>query len=117
VTDDAPDGLAASVLTRRLAAEVERAEWALRRVERSIAPLIAEDRAGLASHAVQDIDLVLQSLADIARCLDGLSGQLSPLAVLDGQALLAPLRLDDIAKRLAGQLLVALHPDERIALF
>lgn len=109
--------VAAATIARRLVAEVERAEEALLRVEDSIAPLITQDSPAVASHALQDIDLVVQSLADIARCLDGLSRHLPPLVVVDAQTLLAPLRLDDVVRRLSGKPVVPLPPDARIALF
>ena len=88
---------------RRLVAEVELCIGALHRIETSVAPLIAGAGADLAGHALQDIDLVAQSLADIARCLEDLCDQLASLPPVEARRVLSRLRLDDLARRLAGQ--------------
>lgn|GEM_PF-2132842 len=98
---------------RRLVTELELCIGALHRIEASVAPLIAGTQTDLAGHALQDIDLVAQSLADIARCLADLCGQLASLPPVEARRLLSRLRLDDLARRLAGQTAPGTRQDER----
>ena len=100
---------------RRLVAEVELCIGALHRIEASVAPLIAGTGADLAGHALQDIDLVAQSLADIARCLEDLCDQLASLPPVEARRVLSRLRLDDLARRLAGQTAPGTRQDDRPA--
>lgn len=86
----------------RLVAEVELCIAALHRIEVSVAPLITQTEGDIAGHALQDIDLVGQSLADIARCLEDLCPHLASLPPIDAREVVSRLRLDDLARRLAG---------------
>jgi len=113
----APDPLLAATLLRRLAVEVARGEAALLGIEGSVLPIIAGDGAGRVHPMLQHLDLVMQSLCDIARVLDGLAAQMPGDLPLDAAALLDPLRLHDLALRLAGQQVTAPHPDDRISVF
>lgn len=101
----------------RAAVEVQRCEVILRRVETAVAPMIVASCGQTSSHALQDIDLLGQSLADLATCLSGLAAQLGSGAEVDLRRLLAPLRLDDLYQRLGGQVVLDLSPADRIALF
>lgn len=101
----------------RLSIEVQRCEVILRGIETAVAPLIAAPGRQGGSHALQDIDLLGQSLADLATCLSGLSTQVNEDAAVDTHLLLAPLRLDDLHRRLGGRCAPALSPEERVALF
>ena len=101
----------------RTAVEVQRCEVILRGIEAAVAPMIAAHHGQSSSHALQDIDLLGQSLADLATCLTGLAAQLGDQAEVDTHRLLAPLRLDDLYLRLGGREAVDLRPEERIALF
>ncbi|MDT8856018.1 hypothetical protein RNZ50_13550 [Paracoccaceae bacterium Fryx2] len=112
-----PQVQSAGDVLARAALEVQRCEVMLRRIETAVAPMIAAERREGCSHALQDIDLLGQSLADIATCLTGVAGQLPPGASVDARSLLAPLRLDDLCQRLGGLMAVDLRPEERIALF
>ena len=87
---------------RRLVTEVESCIGALHRIEASVVPLITQTGADIVGHALQDIDLVGQSLTDIARCLEDLCDQMVPLAPVEARQVLSRLRLDDVARRLAG---------------
>lgn len=89
-------------IAQRLVAEVESCIGALHRIETSVAPLIAGTQTDLAGHALQDFDLVGQSLGDIARCLEDLCHQLAPLPPVEARQVLSRLRLDDLARRLVG---------------
>ena len=102
---------------QRAAVEVQRCEVILRGIETAVAPMIARQRGSGGSPALQDIDLLGQSLADIATCLAGLAGQPGADAEIDARSLLAPLRLDDLYQRLGGRVAVGLRPEDRIALF
>lgn len=106
---------------RRLVTELELCIGALHRIEASVAPLIAGTQTYLAGHALQDIDLVAQSLADIARCLEDMCDQLASLPIVEARRLLSRLRLDDLARRLAGQTAPGTRqdnqPKDRIELF
>lgn len=101
----------------RIALELQRCEVMLRGIETAVTPMIPAQRAQSSSLALQDIDLLGQSLADLATCLTGLSMQVGNRAAVDMLDLLSPLRLDDLYLRLGGSKAVELRPDERIALF
>lgn len=87
---------------QRLVREVELCIAALHRIEVSVAPLITQAEGDVAGHALQDIDLVGQSLADIARCLEDLCPHLAAIAPIDARQVVSRLRLDDLARRLTG---------------
>lgn len=101
----------------RMAVEVQRCEVILRGIETAVAPMIAAPGGPSNSHALQDIDLLGQSLADLAICLTGIAAQLDGGVEVDVHRLLDPLRLDDLHRRLGGRAAVDLSPAERIALF
>ena len=100
---------------RRLVEEVEICIGALHRIEASVIPLIMQTGADNAGHALQDIDLVGQSLADIARCLEDLSGHLVALPPIEVRHVLSRLHLDDLARRLAGLTSPGVRPDTQLA--
>ena len=101
----------------RTAVEVQRCEVILRGIETAVAPMLDVLHGHQSSHALQDIDLLGQSLADLATCLAGLAGLLGERIDIDTHDLLAPLRLDDLHRRLGGRVALALSPEERVALF
>lgn len=110
-----------AVIGQRLVWEVERCISALHRIEASVAPLITRTEGDVAGHALQDIDLVGQSLADIARCLEDLCPHLAGLAPVDARLIVSRLQLDDLARRMAGLTAPLAQagdaPAERIELF
>lgn len=112
-----PELHAADAVLHRIAYEVQHCEVILRGIETAVAEMIANRRAESGSHALQDIDLLGQSLADIATCLTGMADQLGSTPPVDARRLLAPLRLDDLYQRLGGKVAMELRPEERIALF
>ena len=112
-----PDLHSARDVLERTAVEVQRCEVILRGIETAVGPMMigACDRSS--SHALQDIDLLGQSLADLATCLSGIAAQLGGQDRIDMQRLLAPMRLDDLYCRLGGRVAPDLSPQERVALF
>lgn len=101
----------------RIAVEVQRCEVILRSIETGVATMIAASGVQGTSHALQDIDLLGQSLADLATCLSGLAVQVGDSVSVDTHRLLAPLRLDDLHRRIGGRQAMELSPEERVALF
>ncbi len=116
---DLPDPRSHSArdVLERLSVEVQRCEVILRGIETAVAPIIAHPGSPRGSHALQDIDLLGQSLADLATCLSGLARQVGQDATVDTHVLLAPLRLDALHRRIGGCRAIELSPDERVALF
>ena len=98
----------------RLAAEVESCHGLLLRLEAVLVPTALPEGEG---RALQDIDLLGQSLDDIARCLHRLAGALPEAPEIDLCAVLAGLHLDDLARRLGGQTTEPVGTAARIALF
>ena len=101
----------------RIALEVQRCEVMLRGIETAVTPVVTVQGMQGDSLALQDIDLMGQSLADLATCLSGLAVQVGSQGWVDMHDLLAPVRLDDLYLRLGGREVLELRPDERIALF
>lgn len=116
---DAPDPRLHSArdVLNRTAVEVRRCEAILRGIETAVAPMLDTPQARQSRRALQDIDLLGQSLADLATCLAGLAGQLGNRIDIDMPDLLAPLRLDDLHRRLGGRDAIDPSPEARIALF
>lgn len=67
--------------------------------------------------AVQDIDRLGQTLADLETCLGLLAGEVDGTAAIDTRPLLQAMRLDDLARRLGGLPVRPVRADTRIALF
>lgn len=100
-------------------------------VEEGVAPLVASVpdlplgdgalRQAIRGHVVslQSIDLLSQTLADMALWLDGLAAAARPGAPLplDASGALRPLRLTDVRHRLQGQALSAEPPQSEPLLF
>ena len=94
MTGDAP----LSACLNRTARELLGCAALLLRVEGDLGPLLS---AAPASPALQGIDLLPQTLADLALWLDALAVQTTARVQLP--AALHPLRLADLRARLAGQ--------------
>lgn len=91
----------------RTADEVERCRLLVRQIEAAIAPMIASRI--VVGVAPQALDLLDQTLADLATCVSGLARGLPDDTVL------AMLRLDDVRRRLTGQ--EAAARDSAVTLF
>ena len=90
----------------RLADEVSACVQLLAAIEAEVALMIpaAPVRAASSLHPLQKIDLLAQTLADLAICLSGLGKGTfpHPLAADWAEAALSALRLEDLRGRLAG---------------
>ena len=111
-----------AVLLQRIAAELSRCQSLLDRIEHSVQVIMTAPSPGMILSArrseLQDIDLLGQSLGDLALCLRcaAASPPLETAADLDAGFVLSELRLQDLRHRLVGRQGVA--PEvERIELF
>jgi hypothetical protein len=121
---DADDSAALppALLLHRIAAELARCQSLLDRIEHSVQVIMAAPSPGMILSArrseLQDIDLLGQSLGDLALCLRSAAATvpLSAAADLDAGFVLGELRLQDLRHRLVGRPGAA--PEvERIELF
>ena len=87
------------------------------RIEALIVPMIDHGVAGLDQAVLQEIDLLGQSLVDISTCLSRLALALMKAGPVDADAILAPLRLNDLRSRLVGNGPEKRDPQDRVALF
>lgn len=106
-----------AAVLRRVAAELAQCQSMLHGIEDVLAPLLAVHPLPGDGHTLQDIDLLCQTLTDLATCIDALAQTLPGAPAVDAHRLLAPLRLADLARRLGGQSAATLHADARVALF
>lgn len=105
------------LLLQRSAEELLNCVASLSRIELAISPLVSQVTA-LADHlALQEIDLLGQSLTDISTCLSAIAHSLQRADPIDGHAILAPLRLNDLRNRLGGLAATVGHSLDADALF
>ena len=90
------------LLLQRSAEELLNCVASLSRIERAISPLVPQVTALTDHLALQEIDLLGQSLTDISTCLSAMARNLQCAEPIDGHAILAPLRLNDLRNRLGG---------------
>lgn len=72
------------------------------RIEAVIGSMIEFGTSGLDTSGIQEIDLLGQSLLDIATCLSQLALAHLRAEPIDENVILAPLRLNDMRSRLVG---------------
>lgn len=111
-----------ALLLQRIAAELARCQSLLDRIEHSVQVIMSAPSPGLLLSArrseLQDIDLLGQSLGDLALCLRSAAASppLRAAADLDAGFVLGELRLQDLRHRLVGRQGAA--PEvERVELF
>ena len=98
-----------TLLLQRIAAELARCQSLLDRIELSVQVIIAAPSPDLLISArrseLQDIDLLGQSLGDLAVCLRSVAASptLHAAADLDAGLVLGDLRLQDLRQRLVGR--------------
>lgn len=104
-------------LLHRIAAELAHCQSMLHRLEVAIGPQMARSLTADDSRALQDIDRLSQTLADLATCLVVLGADIDGAPAIDARGMLAAMRLDDLAQRLGGRVATAAPADARVALF
>lgn len=111
-----------ALLLHRIATELARCQSLLGRIEHSVQVIMAAPSPGMILSAsrseLQDIDLLGQSLGDLAMCLRSAAAT-APLSTaddLDAGVVLGELRLQDLRHRLVG-VQGAAPAVERIELF
>lgn len=104
-------------ILQRMVAELAKCQTMLHGVETVVGPLVAARVTSASSHALQDIDRLGQTLADLATCLGVLAANLDGSSEIDARQILQAMRLDDLAQRLAGRAVVPTPTDARVALF
>ena len=87
------------------------------RIEALIGPMIDRGVAGLDRAVLQEVDLLGQSLVDISTCLSRLALAHMRAEPVDADAILAPLRLNDLRSRLVGDGPEKRDLQDRVALF
>jgi hypothetical protein len=97
-----PAQLSAYDLLTRIGGELQRCRDLLERIEEEVLPLVAHPIAPTLRAALQDIDLLSQCLDDISRCVQGVSGALDPNDMVNAEAILSKIRLQDMRLRLEG---------------
>lgn len=104
-------------ILHRIAAELQQGLTMLHAVEAAVAPMVhsAPDTGSI--HALQEIDRLGQTLADLANCLAMLAADLHGAPAIDARGLLSGMRLDDLAQRLGGRTVTAAAENARVALF
>lgn len=104
-------------ILRRIGAELVQCRAMLHGLELAFGPHLAGPLAAGTSRALQDVDRLDQTLADLTTCLDLLAVEIDGAAKIDARNLLGAMRLDDLARRLAGRPVLPSPPDARVALF
>ncbi len=112
-----PAGQRPDAILSRVTAELRQCHAMLHGVETAVAPILGAVPTAGNSHALQDIDRLGQTLADLATCLDALGAALCNAPAIDARALLGAVRLDDLAQRLRGRSVPPAPVDARVALF
>lgn len=84
------------------------------RIEVMIGPMIDRYFADVDTTALQEIDLLGQTLVDISTCLSRLALARIRQEPIDQHEILAPLRLNDLRNRLIG---IDAAPNRDVALF
>jgi hypothetical protein len=113
----APAQLHPTFLLDRVACELQHCSSILSRVENSVHDLLQHNSGADGSlpwqRNLQDIDLLAQHLADLARCLLAASvdQSLQSAAEMNAHRVLGSLHLDDLRQRLCGN--ARLDPSER----
>ena len=114
--------LSPALLLHRIAEELLRCQGLLGRVEQSVQVIMSAPSQGMIQSArrreLQDIDLLRQSLADLARCLRAISASppLISAADLDSAFVLGEMHLEDLRHRLVGNQSISAEV-ERVELF
>lgn len=112
-----PDWQGPDAILRRIGGELAQCQAMLHGLEQAVGPHLAGPLAADTSRALQDIDRLGQTLADLTTCLDLLAGELEGAAGIDARHLWGAMRLDDLARRLGGRPVPPAPPDARVALF
>jgi hypothetical protein len=110
-----PEAGSAGDLLLRAAGEVALCRLLIARIEDELAPLIAT--GVIEGRAPQAIDLLDQTLGDLATLFAGLARALPEGTTLTFGPVLALLRLDDVRRRMSGDAGRADRPEDTVALF
>ncbi|MFN3607069.1 MAG: hypothetical protein ACK4SS_07740 [Cypionkella sp.] len=97
-----PAEVSAHSLLIRIGGEMQRCRDLLERIEEEVLPLVSHPIAPTLRAALQDIDLLSQCMDDISRCVQGVSGALDPCDMVNAEAILSKIRLQDMRLRLEG---------------
>ena len=93
----------------------------MRDIEARLLPVVvhaaSQDEGAVANSALQDIDLLVQTLEDLELLMSGLAGTDGAEALLQAQFPLSRMRLFDLRQRIAGATSAESTAVERISLF
>jgi hypothetical protein len=121
MNDTVQTRLSVSDVFARSAKELDGCARLMRNIEMRILPLIVKAKSktedGAANNALQDIDLLVQTLEDIAVFMTLLSSSEGAEAQLQAQYSLSRMRLFDLRQRIAGAEVAASANVNRISLF
>jgi hypothetical protein len=97
-----PKTMPADQLLTGVNTELRRCLDLLLRIEEEVLPLVSRPISPTLRAALQDIDLLSQCIDDISRCVCGIAAADMAEITLDSEAILAPIRLQDMRLRLEG---------------
>ncbi|NKB16847.1 MAG: hypothetical protein HC774_08345 [Sphingomonadales bacterium] len=113
--------LTVSNVFTRSATELEGCVATLRDIESRLLPVVvhavSHDESGTINQALQDIDLLVQTLEDMAVLMAGLATTDGARGQLQAHATLSKMQLFDLRQRIAGATTASINPADRVSFF